>query len=148
MKIGELAQATGTPAETIRFYERKQLLPAPGRSEGNYRQYDAWHVERLTLIRHCRSLDMTLDEIRVLLHFKDAPGDDCQGVSTLLDEHIGHVSHRIRELRALEKQLVQLREQCTEASVAADCGILIGLSSSTRRPTRGRAGSRHVPGPH
>ncbi len=148
MKIGELAHATGTPAETIRFYERKQLLPAPGRSEGNYRQYDAWHVERLTFIRHCRSLDMTLDEIRVLLHFKDAPEGDCQGVSTLLDAHIGHVSRRIRELRGLERQLAQLRTQCTESKVAADCGILIGLSGAATQPAARRGSDRHVPGVH
>ncbi len=148
MQIGQLARVTGTPAETIRFYERKQLLPAPGRSEGNYRQYERWHAERLTFIRHCRSLDMTLDEIRVLLRFKDAPGVDCHGVNTLLDEHIGHVSHRIRELRALERQLVQLRAQCTESNVAADCGILMGLSSTTTHPAAGRSGDEHVPGTH
>lgn len=148
MKIGDLAHAIGTPAETIRFYERKQLLPAPSRSEGNYRQYEAWHVERLTFIRHCRSLDMTLDEIRVLLHFKDAPEGDCEGVSTLLDEHISHVSRRIRELRGLERQLVQLRTQCTESNVAADCGILIGLSGATPQPAARRSNGRHVPGAH
>ncbi len=148
MKIGKLAHATGIPAETIRFYERKQLLPAPGRSEGNYRQYEAWHVERLTFIRHCRSLDMTLDEIRVLLHFKDAPEGDCQGVSTLLDEHIGHVSRRTRELRGLERQLVQLRTQCTDSNVSADCGILIDLSDATPQPAARRSNGRHVSGAH
>ena len=148
MKIGELAQATGTAVETIRFYERKQLLPAPDRSEGNYRQYERWHVERLTFIRHCRTLDMTLDEIRVLLQFKDAPSADCHGVNTLLDEHIGHVSRRIRELRALEKQLVQLREHCTESNVTADCGILIGLSGFKGRPAAAGGNAKHVPGAH
>ncbi len=148
MKIGELATATGTPAQTIRFYEREQLLPETSRSEGNYRQYDRSHIERLTFIRHCRSLDMTLDEIRVLLRFRDAPGTDCQGVSELLDAHIGHVSQRIRELRALEKQLVQLREQCTESNVAGDCGILLGLSTSRTQPVTTHQNRRHVPGAH
>ena len=149
MKIGELASTTGTPAQTIRFYERAQLLPETSRSEGNYRQYDRSHVERLTFIRHCRSLDMTLDEIRVLLRFRDAPGIDCQGVNELLDAHIGHVSQRIRELRALERQLVVLRKQCTESSVAGDCGILLGLSGSSARPVAGATtGRKHVPGTH
>ena len=76
MKIGELAKATGTQTETIRYYEREQLLPTAKRTESNYRVYDGSHVERLAFIRHCRSLDMTLDEIRVLLHFKDAPGEE------------------------------------------------------------------------
>lgn len=57
MKIGELAKRTGCPVETIRYYEREGLLPEPARSEGNYRQYTLAHVERLSFIRHCRSLD-------------------------------------------------------------------------------------------
>ena len=67
MKIGELAKATDCAVETIRYYERENLLPAPARSDGNYRLYTQAHVERLTFIRNCRTLDMTLDEIRSLL---------------------------------------------------------------------------------
>ena len=96
MKIGELAKATGTQTETIRYYEREQLLPAATRTESNYRVYDDSHVERLAFIRHCRCLDMTLDEIRVLLHFKDAPCENCGAVDALLQAHIGHVVSRIR----------------------------------------------------
>jgi len=58
MKIGELARATGTQVETIRFYEREGLLPEPSRTEGNYRIYEDDHAERLSLIRQCRSLDI------------------------------------------------------------------------------------------
>ena len=75
MKIGELARLAGSNVETIRYYEREGLLPKPGRSEGNYRIYGPMHLERLTFIRHCRGLDMTLDEIRTLLHFKESPED-------------------------------------------------------------------------
>lgn len=128
MKIGELANATGTQIETIRYYEREGLLPLPDRTDGNYRIYMDDHAERLSFIRHCRSLDMTLDEIRQLLHFKDAPEENCGDVNTLLDAHIGHVAERIRELRALEKQLRSLRDRCGEARVAAQCGILSELS--------------------
>ena len=92
MRIGELAQASGTPVETIRFYEREGLLPTAARTEGNYRIYTPHHAERLAFIRQCRSLDMTLDEVRVLLRFKDQPTADCGEVNSLLDEHIGHVA--------------------------------------------------------
>ena len=112
MKIGELARATGTQVETIRYYEREGLLPEPARTEGNYRIYGDEHAERLLFIRQCRSLDMTLDEVRVLLRFKDVPAENCGEVSMLLDEHIGHVAARIRELKVLEKELRTLREQC------------------------------------
>lgn len=149
VKIGELATATQTQVETIRYYEREGLLPQAPRSEGNYRIYGPEHVERLGFIRHCRSLDMTLDEIRALLRFKDSPSEDCGDVNALLDEHIGHVAARIRELRALEKQLKGLREQCVVAQDAGHCGILGGLSRAASAEHAGASGATpHVPGSH
>jgi len=151
MKIGELAKATGTQVETVRYYEREGLLPTPLRTEGNYRIYGASHIERLSFIRHCRSLDMTLGEIRTLLGFKDAPEDNCEQVNALLDEHIGHVAQRIKELRALERQLKALREQCVEIQQAAHCGILTELSAASRaQATQAspRAAPGHVHGAH
>ncbi len=148
MKIGELALATSTPVETIRFYERENLLPHPGRSDANYRVYDDAHVERLTFIRHCRSLDMALAEIRALLRFKEEPEENCAGVNALLDEHIGHVARRVRELRALEKQLKALREQCATADAAGQCGILKELSTDLPRASKVRKPSAHVHGTH
>ena len=85
MKIGELAEATGTQIETIRYYEREGLLPEPGRSTGNYRIYDRVHADRLSFIRHCRALDMNLDEIRVLLRLplpRSWPRDSGQDLRT------------------------------------------------------------------
>ena len=67
MKIGELARRTLHTAETIRYYERMGLLPAPRRFANNYRDYGEVHVGRLEFIRHCRTLDISLDEIRSLL---------------------------------------------------------------------------------
>src|ERR1700757_4385845 len=97
LKIGELAKRTDLLVETIRYYEREGLLPDPPRSEGNYRLYSVMHLERLQFIRHCRSLDMTLEEIRNLLRFRDAPDRNCGEVNALLDKHIEHVSSRIKE---------------------------------------------------
>lgn len=148
MKIGELAKLTGTSIETIRFYEREELLQATRRSEGNYRIYGREHVERLAFVRHCRSLDMALEEIRVLLRFKDSPTDNCQAVNELLDEHIGHVAQRIRELRGLEKQLKALRQRCTQASAAAECGILKQLSDANSQSHPTGKTHRHVRGSH
>ncbi len=124
MKIGELAAATGTPVETIRFYEREGLLPEPARTGSNYRRYDAAQVPRVAFIRRCRSLDMALDEIRVLLRFRDRPGEDCGAVDAVLDQHIGHVAERVRELQALESQLRELRARCSAAGSGSECGIL------------------------
>ncbi len=129
LKIGELAKQTGSQVATIRYYEREGLLPVPGRSEGNYRLYGAMHVERLKFIRHCRSLDMTLDEIRSLLTFRDTPEESCNQVNLLLDRHIEHVGQRIRELQALQKQLKALRSTCHSAQAAKDCEILQTLAT-------------------
>lgn len=148
MKIGELAQLTGTSIETIRFYERENLLPEPQRTSGNYRIYGDAHADRLGFIRHCRSLDMALDEVRVLLRFKEAPQDNCSGVNELLDEHIGHVAERIRQLRSLEKQLKQLRLQCTQADAASGCGILKELSDASPSNKATKRPPRHVHGSH
>lgn len=147
MRIGELAQGSGTPVETIRFYEREGLLPAAARTEGNYRIYTPRHAERLAFIRQCRSLDMTLDEVRVLLRFKDHPRADCGEVNALLDEHIGHVAERIRALRALEKDLRALRASCAVPHAAADCGILQGIGQAGAKAATA-AGRRHVRGAH
>jgi Cd(II)/Pb(II)-responsive transcriptional regulator len=146
MKIGQLAAATDTPVETIRYYERAGLLPTAPRTEGNYRDYAESHVQRLSFIRHCRALDMALDEIRTLLQFQDAPGGDCGGVNALLDAHIGHVAQRIRELRALERQLQALRSQCQDAQATGDCGILKGLAEEPAPAVQARR--RHVHGVH
>ena len=147
MKIGELARHTGTQVETILYYEREGLLPETARTDGNYRIYGAAHAERLRFIRNCRSLDMTLDEIRLLLRFKDSPAENCGGVNDLLDEHIGHVASRIRELRQLERQLKSLRELCQDASDAGRCGILNQLTQSDTSKPRSLAIS-HVSKAH
>ena len=135
------------PVETIRFYEREGLIPAARRSDNNYRLYTAAHAERLAFIRHCRNLDMTLDEIRSLLQLRDLPSQDCGEVNSLLDEHIGHVAQRIRELRSLEKDLKALRARCGSPQPIEACGILNQLDSTA---AQGATPSlrRHIRGAH
>lgn len=79
----------------------------------HYRLYTAAHTDRLAFIRHCRDLDMALEQIRSLLRLRDSPPKDCSEVSALLADRIGHVVQRSRELRALEKDLQALRAGCT-----------------------------------
>lgn len=136
LKIGELAKRTGSQVETIRYYEQEGLLSEPTRSDANYRLYGSAHVERLQFILHCRSLDMTLDEIRNLLAFRDAPEENCEEVNVLLDEHIEHVTERIRNLQALKIQLKDLRSLCHSTQSAKDCKILQKLSDGEVRKPR------------
>ena len=131
LKIGELADRARCQVETIRYYEKEGLLPPPQRSEGNYRLYNDAHADRLAFIRHCRSLDMTLDEIRALLALRDHPLASCEQVNTLLDQHISHVVERIAELKSLEKQLRKLRCLCNQAQTTEQCGILNELEKES-----------------
>lgn len=123
MKIGELASLSGCDVQTVRFYEREGLLDAPAREASGYRSYAPRHLERLQFIRHCRSLDIPLAEVRQLLAFSAAPDASCAQVNALLDEHIGKVRLRLTALKALEKQLVALRRQC-HGDVSRPCAIL------------------------
>ncbi|MCY1171819.1 HTH-type transcriptional regulator ZntR [compost metagenome] len=130
LRIGELAKRADCQVQTIRFYETEGLLLEPARSEGNFRLYDENHLERLLFIRRCRSRDMTLDEIRNLLRFRDRPELDCGEVNELIDAHIVQVRSKIRELKALEQQLIELRRSCDTVRSARECGVLHGLAQA------------------
>lgn len=147
-KISELSKQTGCVIETVRFYEREGLLPEPSRTSGNFRLYGRKHVGRLLFIRHCRYLDMTLDEIRRLLRFCDSPQESCHEVNELLEEHIEHVSERIVELQRLEKRLKELRRLCARAREAKHCGILQELATPGGSSGTGGRRRSHVRGAH
>jgi Cd(II)/Pb(II)-responsive transcriptional regulator len=123
MKIGELASQAGCDVQTVRFYEREGLLEEPQREPSGYRSYAGRHLQRLQFIRHCRSLDIPLSEIRQLLEFASAPDQSCARVNSLLDEHITQVQRRLKAMRMLEKQLVALRRQC-DGDTSHSCAIL------------------------
>ncbi len=113
MQIKQLAAATGVDVETVRYYEKQGLLPAPARLDNGYRNYEAAHLERLSFIRHCRALDMPLAEVQRLLSFVDDPARHCADVNELVDAQLSRVRARLASMLALEKQLVQLRARCT-----------------------------------
>ncbi|RZJ08823.1 MAG: Cd(II)/Pb(II)-responsive transcriptional regulator [Rubrivivax sp.] len=124
MRIGELARVTGTAVDTIRHYEREELLAPPPRTDAGYRVYGAADVDRLHFIRRCRSLDMNLAEVRALMALRG--GEHGSEAHALLDEHIGHVSARIAALLELEKELRALKARCSGDEPL--CGILQGLA--------------------
>ena len=131
IKIGELATRTGATVETIRYYEKEKLLPEPARSQGNYRLYNKAHFERLQFVLHCRTLDMTLDEVRTLLQYRDKPDENCGEVNVLLDEHIDAVETRMKELVQLKQHLLALRQKCVTEAPAESCGLLHALADNS-----------------
>ena len=131
IKIGELAKRTGATVETIRYYEKEKLLLEPSRSSGNYRLYNEKHMERLQFILHCRTLDMTLEEVRILLEYRDEPNKECGNVNDLLDKHICTVETRMNELVQLKQHLIMLRQKCISEATAESCGILNTLADNS-----------------
>ena len=124
MRIGELSAATGVDVETIRYYEREKLLPPPLRRPNGYRAYGTSQLERLSFIRHCRALEIPLADIRRLLEFAAHPTAECVDIDHLIDEQLLKVRARLKSMRALERQLTELRKHCDTHHVVGECGIL------------------------
>ncbi len=142
LTIGALSRSTGTKVETIRYYERIGLLPAPGRTEGNYRSYTADHLRRLGFIRRTRDLGFPLEIVRALLALADQPQGPCDDVDHLVAAQLAEVDRRIAELRDLRDELAQLAQICRGGRVS-DCRILDALQPAETRPL-GDARCRNV----
>jgi Cd(II)/Pb(II)-responsive transcriptional regulator len=124
MRIGELAGQAGVDVQTIRYYEREGLLDAPARTGSGYRAYGAAHLERLNFVRHCRSLDMPLAEIKRLIELSRDARVPCEQVDALVRAHLERVQAKRKALQALEARLAALAAQCASGHRVADCGIL------------------------
>ena len=127
MSIGTLAKATGTKVETVRWYEQVGLLPAPTRTSGNYRAYDAAHLGRLSFIRRARDLGFSLDQVRALLDIAGQQDRSCEAVDVIAREHLDEVDRKIADLQALRRELDALIGQCRHNRVA-ECHIIEALA--------------------
>lgn len=132
MKISEMARATGVDVDTIRYYEKAGLLPEPAREGNGYRSYGPAHLERLAFVRHCRALDMPLADVRRLLDLVDGAPEEDGGSEALVEAQLKRVRARLKSLRALERQLAQLRERCDADHAAHACGILHELVAAAQ----------------
>jgi Cu(I)-responsive transcriptional regulator len=129
MNIGELARAAETKTETIRYYERIGLLPIPPRTEGNYRDYSAAHVSRLSFTRRARALGFSIQQIKELLDLSDQKEQSCEAVDAIAREHLADVKRKLADLSALRRELDALIGQCRHGTIA-DCRILDALAPS------------------
>lgn len=127
MKIGELSRATGTNIETIRYYERIGLLPAPDRTAANYRSYGDAHRSRLSFVRHSRDLGFTIEEIRSLLDLSDDPTRECDEADRIATRHLEQVQEKIAQLTLLRDELARIIGRC-RGGIAADCRVIEALS--------------------
>ncbi|HEY9235972.1 MULTISPECIES: MerR family transcriptional regulator [Phenylobacterium] len=131
LTIGELAKATVTKVETIRYYERIGLLPAPGRTTGNYRAYGEAELGRLSFVRRARALGFPLDQVRELLAMADQPDQSCAAVDELAKAHLAEVERKIADLQALGRELSDLISRCSHGAIG-DCRIIEALAPARR----------------
>lgn len=124
---GQVAKATGTKIETIRFYEKIGLLAVPERTSSNYRVYGRTDLERLSFIRRARDLGFSLDQVRALLDLADDRTRSCCAVDEITREQLKAVEQKIADLLALKRELSHLIEQCSQGTIA-DCRIIGALA--------------------
>jgi Cu(I)-responsive transcriptional regulator len=127
MQIGELARITGVKAETIRFYEREGILPAPARTRANYRDYGSDEVSRLHFVHRARNLGFSMARIRELLGLADDRTRSCAQVDALARAHLTEVERKISDLEALREELGRMLTEC-EQGTGGDCLIIEALA--------------------
>jgi len=130
LSIGDLSRHTGVNVETIRYYERIELLPAPPRTQGRHRLYDEAHRQRLAFIRRSRDLGFSINDTRGLLGLTPGHNLTCAQVKALTERHVADVRTKIRDLRKLDRVLSQLAAKCKGSSVP-DCPILDALAGNS-----------------
>ena len=130
--IGEAARRSGVKVPTIRYYEQIGLLPAPVRSEGNRRHYEASDLRRLAFIRHSRELGFDIEAIRTLLTLQDNPSQPCATADTIAQARLADVVQRIRSLTALKAELELMVEGCRHGKVG-ECRVIEVLADHSQR---------------
>lgn len=128
LAIGDLARATGTKVETIRYYERIGILPAPARTAGNYRAYAEAHLNRLSFIRRARDLGFHLEQIEALLQLSDDASRPCDAVDEIASAHLAEIDRKIADLRALRRELKEVVGQCRSGAAISECRIIDALA--------------------
>lgn len=128
LTIGELARATGTKVETVRYYERIGLLPAaPRTGSGQYRAYTGTTLGRLSFIRRARGLGFSLDQIRELLTLSDDRSHSCEAVDAIARTHLSEIQLKIKDLQALARELGGMLDSACHGTVA-ECRVIESLA--------------------
>lgn len=127
--IGSASKLTDIKIETIRYYEKINLIDKPSRSEGGNRLYLDDHIRQLQFVKRARQLGFSLDEIKTLLELSASSSDDCSYAKSIADNHLSNVELKIRDLQKLAEVLKSLSDDCQKYSNAArDCPILTSLN--------------------
>lgn len=122
--IGQLAMASGVKIETIRYYERIELMKPPPRTAGGHRAYGEAHLRRLAFIRRGRQISFSLQDIHELLLIADKDGPVCGSVLEVAKPHLETVRRRIAELQHFESMLARAIGGCSGGLEAPECPVL------------------------
>ena len=129
LTIGKLAKHGGVNIMTIRYYERRGLLPAPARTASGYRLYTDDAVRRLQFIRQAQLLGFSLTEIQDLLSLRMQPGTTCADIRMRAKEKISAVEKKIEDLERIKNALTALAAACRGKGPTAECPILEALET-------------------
>lgn len=125
MTIGQLAKAAGTSVETIRFYEKRGLLPAPDRLPSGYRVYRNFSVRQIHFIQEAQALGFRLSEIAELMALTADPGADCSIINARTREKTIEIESKIDNLTKVREKLGYLLTCCPNDNLPiGDCGIV------------------------
>lgn len=139
LKIGELAKRLDLNARTIRFYEDAGILPHPARTRGGFRLYSGEDEQRLRFVKAAQRLGLTLGEIREVLAFRDRGQPPCRYVAGLIEQHLGEIDQRMREMRTLKQELRDLRARMQAEGIAERDGAYCHYIESAAASDDGRA---------
>jgi MerR family transcriptional regulator, Zn(II)-responsive regulator of zntA len=131
MRIKQMIQATGLSADTLRYYETLGVLLPKGRLESGYRIYDEECVERAHFIRNCQTAGFTLNEIKRLIEFDQAPSQHSrEDVHSFVMEKLGYIKDRLASLMRAKELLEVLAKECSQKHPSEPCPILTGLHTN------------------
>ena len=131
MNIGQLARLTGAPIDTIRYYERQQLLPTPQRSASGYRRYAEEDVTRLNFIRRAKALGFTLEEITELMAISEGRHGDVAAMKAAAGAKLAQVQARQAELALVHAALQRLVDACPGEGALGACPIIAALGKES-----------------
>lgn len=120
MTIGQVARRLGINPRTIRYYERIELLPEPERTGAGYRLYSQADEERIRFIKNAQRLGFSLGEIKETLAVRERGEPPCRYVAGVIEQRLGEVGQRIRELRTFQRELSELHGRIRERGAADD----------------------------
>jgi len=135
LTIGKVAKRTGVPIETIRYYERRGLLPEPPRTDAGYRLYDGESVTRLRFIKEAQALGFTLEEIDELLALRVDAQTTCDDVRRRAARKRAEIEEKIRALQAMGAALEEMIASCERGGSEGDCPFLEILEQQAHERT-------------